>query len=225
MDQRQKVLLQLVIELYIDTAQPVGSTALAAESDLAVSPATIRNELLDLEARGFIYQPHTSAGRLPTIKGLKYYLDSLMEAEVANDKTDQLLRSYKERWGLRGVAKLVAEVSESAAVMASDLSDYFYTGFSRLFAQPEFIDAHLVQSLSQAMDRLDDVLPAFFGKLNSQEPTIFLGRHNPFGPHCSAIFISNGRPSGETIMGLLTPVRTNYAGHIRLLQQAVKYLD
>jgi transcriptional regulator of heat shock response len=225
MDQRQKVLLQLVIELYIDTAQPVGSLALAHESDLEVSPATIRNELLDLEAKGFIYQPHTSAGRIPTIKGLKYYLDSLMTTERDNAKTDQLLRNYKERWGLRGVAKVVAEISESAAIMASDLSDYFYTGFSRLFAQPEFLDPLLVRSLSQAVDRLDDVLPALFGRLSSDEPTIFLGRQNPFGLNCSAIFISNGNTEQERIMGLLTPVRTNYAGHVRLLQQAVKYLD
>jgi transcriptional regulator of heat shock response len=225
MDQRQKVLLRLVVELYIDTAQPVGSLLLAAESDLDVSPATIRNELLELEDKGLIYQPHTSAGRVPTIKGLKYYLDSLMQTAATNDRTDKLLQSYKERWGLRGVAKLAAEVSETAAVMASDLSDYFYTGFSRLFAQPEFMDARLVQSLSRALDRLDDVLPAFFGQLPARQPTIFLGRHNPFGPDCSAIFVSNGSPHGETIMGLLTPIRTNYAGHVKLLEQAVKYLD
>jgi len=222
MEERQQKLLQSVIEHYIATAQPVGSVYLAGQDQFDLSPATIRNELLDLEARGLIYQPHTSAGRVPTIKGLRYYLESLMTVEKLDPEYQEAIRDYFDRWGARGLAKIAAELSSAAVVIASDVTNFYYTGFSRLFLQPEFADVELVRSLTQAVDRLDVILPKLFGQLE-RKPLILLGRHNPFGAFCSALFVSNEQEP-ETIMGLLGPIRSDYARNVALLHEAVNYL-
>lgn len=222
MEERQAKLLQAVIEQYIATAQPVGSLFLSQHGTFDLSPATIRNELLDLEARDLIYQPHISAGRVPTIKGIRYYLESLMTVEKLDPEYQEALRDYSRQWGIRGLAKIAAELTNAAVVIASDVTDFYYTGFSRLFMQPEFTDVELVRSLSQAVDRLDHILPKLFGQLE-RKPIILLGRNNPFGAFCSAMFVSNEREP-ETIMGLLSPIRTDYARNISLLTEAVQHL-
>lgn len=79
MDERKQKILQSIISDYISTAEPVGSRTLAKKYNLQVSPATIRNEMADLEELGFIEQPHTSAGRIPSDLGYRYYVDYLME--------------------------------------------------------------------------------------------------------------------------------------------------
>ena len=76
-DERKAAILRAVIEQYTDTAQPVGSSAAARAAGLKVSPATVRNDMAVLENEGYLTQPHTSAGRVPTEKGYRYFVDSL----------------------------------------------------------------------------------------------------------------------------------------------------
>ena len=89
MDSRKQKILHAVIKDYVDTAEPVGSRTLAKKYDLGVSPATIRNEMSDLEEQGYIRQPHTSAGRVPSDKGYKYYVDCLMEPAEGQISTEE----------------------------------------------------------------------------------------------------------------------------------------
>lgn len=77
-DDRKRRILQAIIDDYIDTAEPVGSRTIVKKCDLGLSPATIRNEMADLEDMGFLKQPHTSAGRVPSLIGYRYYVDELM---------------------------------------------------------------------------------------------------------------------------------------------------
>ena len=79
LNERKKKILQIIIEDYISSAEPVGSRTIARKYDLGLSPATIRNEMADLEEMGYIIQPHTSAGRIPSDKGYRLYVDMLME--------------------------------------------------------------------------------------------------------------------------------------------------
>lgn len=81
MDERKKRVLSAIINDYIANAEPVGSRTITKKYDLGVSPATIRNEMSDLEDEGYIEQPHTSAGRIPSAKGYRYYVDHLMRRE------------------------------------------------------------------------------------------------------------------------------------------------
>jgi heat-inducible transcriptional repressor len=94
MDERKKQILHAIIKDYISTAEPVGSRAVAKKYNLGVSPATIRNEMSDLEDLGYIEQPHTSAGRRPSNKGYRYYVDSLMEKEALDEKSMFAIRQF-----------------------------------------------------------------------------------------------------------------------------------
>ncbi len=77
LDDRKSAILRAVVEQYVSTAQPVGSNVVAARDDVAVSPATVRNEMTLLEREGYLVQPHTSAGRIPTEKGYRFFVDAL----------------------------------------------------------------------------------------------------------------------------------------------------
>ena len=79
--ERKKKILSAVIESYINTGEPIGSKALINETGLDVSSATVRNDLADLTNKGYLVQPHTSAGRIPTLQGYRYYIDNLMKIQ------------------------------------------------------------------------------------------------------------------------------------------------
>ena len=79
LDERKITILKAIIRSYMETGEPVGSRTLSKLPDLSVSSATIRNEMSDLEEMGFIIQPHTSAGRIPTDKGYRFYVDEIMK--------------------------------------------------------------------------------------------------------------------------------------------------
>lgn len=91
LDQRKKQILKVVTDDYIASAEPVGSRTIARRYDLGLSPATIRNEMADLEEGGYLEQPHTSAGRVPSEKGYRYYVDALMSAHQLNEKEVELI--------------------------------------------------------------------------------------------------------------------------------------
>lgn len=95
-ERKQKVLLA-IIQDYIETAEPVGSRTIAKKFNLGVSPATIRNEMADLEELGYIEQPHTSAGRVPSEQGYRYYVDYLMKDYYLTEEEEKLIRSEFSR--------------------------------------------------------------------------------------------------------------------------------
>src|SRR4030043_2432478 len=89
--ERRARILQLIIREYVDSAVPVGSEALVRKHGLRVSPATIRHEMVSLEDEGYLMQPHTSAGRIPSDRGYRYYVESLMEEEELPEDEKQAI--------------------------------------------------------------------------------------------------------------------------------------
>ena len=94
LNDRKKKILQLIIEDYISTAEPVGSRTIARKYDLGLSPATIRNEMSDLELLGYLEQPHTSAGRVPSAQAYRLYVDSLVEPGALTDNDRALINGW-----------------------------------------------------------------------------------------------------------------------------------
>lgn len=90
--ERKKLILQAIIEDYINTAEPVGSRTISKKYLTGTSPATIRNEMADLEEMGYIEQPHTSAGRIPSDKGYRHYVDKIMEQKLFSDVQNSIIR-------------------------------------------------------------------------------------------------------------------------------------
>lgn len=121
LDERKTVILKAIIKNYLDTGEPVGSRTISKYTDLNLSSATIRNEMADLEELGFIVQPHTSAGRIPSDKGYRFYVDSMMqehEKEVEQLKDVLLEREEKLDHMLKQAAKLMA-VNTNYATMVT----------------------------------------------------------------------------------------------------------
>jgi len=122
LNERSLQLLKTLVERYISDGQPVGSRALAKDSELKLSPATIRNVMADLEDLGLVHSPHTSAGRVPTVSGYRLFVDSLLTVKPL-DKNDlnRLNESFsgpQDTGGVIGVAsKLLAELTQMAGVV------------------------------------------------------------------------------------------------------------
>ena len=84
MDDRKRAILKAIIDDYVTSAEPVGSRTIAKKSDMGLSPATIRNEMADLEEMGYLTQPHTSAGRIPSDKGYRAYVNEILNVRQAD---------------------------------------------------------------------------------------------------------------------------------------------
>lgn len=121
---KQQILLAIITE-YIDTAEPVGSRTIARKYKLGISPATIRNEMADLEEMGFIEQPHTSAGRIPSERGYRYYVDYLMHKyQLSPDEEDLIRQEYTSKARdigllLQRTGQLLSQLTHCASVVQS----------------------------------------------------------------------------------------------------------
>ncbi len=150
---RQIQILKLVVEEFIQTAEPVGSENLDKKYNLGVSPATIRNEMVYLTKQGYLTKSHSSAGRLPTSLALKLYVNELMkerELSVADEV------GVKERiWETRhdpqsmmtALAKVLAERSKALGIVMSDNEHLQHSGYANLLNMPEFYDIRVMRDV------------------------------------------------------------------------------
>jgi heat-inducible transcriptional repressor len=119
LNERKKKILEVIIRDYINTAEPVGSRTLSKRCNLGISPATIRNEMADLEELGYLIQPHTSSGRIPTQIAYRYYVDEIMEIR----KLEKMIRTDIHRGFLNGTMELSTTMDHTAQVL-SQLTNY-----------------------------------------------------------------------------------------------------
>ncbi len=122
---RQHIILKAIIQNYLETGEPVGSRTLSKSTDLNLSSATIRNEMADLEDMGYIFQPHTSAGRIPSDKGYRLYVDMLMadkEQELSDLKNVVLEKSDKVDKVLKQAARVLANNTNYATMISAPIN-------------------------------------------------------------------------------------------------------
>ena len=120
LDDRKVIILKAIIKNYLDTGEPVGSRTISKFTEQKWSSATIRNEMSDLEEMGYIIQPHTSAGRIPSDKGYRFYVDQIMaekENEVAEFKKLMLQRVDRVELVLKQLAQILAKDTNYAAMI------------------------------------------------------------------------------------------------------------
>jgi transcriptional regulator of heat shock response len=231
MDKRKDNLLAAIVEQYAKTAEPVASKFIAQRAGFKVSPATIRNDMMELEKLGLVFQPYTSAGRVPTEKGYQYYVDNfLVKRELTNKEKQRLKKSLKgePRIAAKNLAKTLAEISGLGILVAFSRNDVYYTGISNLFSQPEFYNHDLVFNMSAVIDHLDEAVGKIFSEINS-DVKILIGKDNPFGRDCSVLltrFRSAGQETSREqgcLIGILGPMRMDYQRNLTLLS-AIKDL-
>ncbi|KKQ42616.1 MAG: Heat-inducible transcription repressor hrcA [Microgenomates group bacterium GW2011_GWC1_37_8] len=158
---RQTQILKTIIDEYIELAEPVGSESLDKRYNLGVSPATIRNEMFSLTKMGYLRQPHTSAGRIPTPRAMKFYIDQLMEEKQMSVAEE--VKAKEEVVGARQDISVLldeathelAHITKSLSVATLDEDDkIWHSGYAYVFSNPEFTDLettmHLFSFLEEA---------------------------------------------------------------------------
>ncbi len=215
---RHSSILLAVLKEHITTARPVGSEILVEKQGIDLSPASVRNAMLELEEAGYLAQPHTSAGRVPTVKAYRYYLDNFLEEARVPQSAQTALRqaihrSQDPELRIKSVARAIAELTENTVLVGFAPHNVYYTGISHLFHQPEFAEMAMVLDFSELIDHLDDIVARLYHRLNAH-PKVFLGKDNPFGEDTGAVVM---RCSGR-LVGIVGPVRMAYDQNLALLR-------
>jgi len=227
MESRAEQLLRLIIDDYIKTAEPVGSKYLVEQYKLDISPATVRNEMSLLEEEGYLRHAHTSSGRIPTEKAYEWYLRGRVTKATDTTKATAAFETFERETNkessVKSIAKRLTEISGETAIVAFDPNWSFYTGVSNLMQKPEFHDS--VPALAELVDQFDAVVSDMFDRV-SHEPQVFIGSHNPFGDQMTTIIVRYDFPNTSGgILGLVGPMRMDYARNLALLEAAKKIIN
>lgn len=230
LSERQQSLLSGIITAYIKEAKPISSGMVVDWPGLDVSPATIRNDMADLTEAGYLTQPHTSAGRIPTERAWKWFVENLLRDQDVHrrerDHVSDVIRAYRhsQQELMRHLAKTMAGLVQETVIVAFDRHDTYYTGLSNLFSQPEFEETNMIQQMSRVIDHLDEVMQRMFDQVE-EEIQVFVGHDSPFGADCGAVVARYAIPSQTPgLIGILGPTRQNYAGHVALVKCAQEQL-
>jgi transcriptional regulator of heat shock response len=223
LEDRKHRILEAIIQDYVHAAEPVGSRHLSRKYRLGVSPATIRNEMADLEDEGYIIQPHTSAGRIPTDKGYRYYVDNIMRTGSLTQKEELMIsRSYRasrldvER-AIENILSAASNLTSYAAVMMVENNSgrhrIFYHGITNMASQPEFSDAPHLKNILKVFEEQDLLCSILKDYSAGTEVTIKIGSENKFKEvrECSVVVSPCETEGGEiAAMGLIGPTRMFY---------------
>jgi heat-inducible transcriptional repressor len=228
---RQHEILSAIVEQYAEVASPVGSSLMAKLFN--VSSATIRAEMAELERLGYIMQPHTSAGRVPTDQGYRYYVNRLADtpasALLPERRAEKALASRVQHAGapermIRNAVDTLVELTHNLG-LATIGNQLYMSGLSNLFGQPEFINGFAVQQVARLLDNLEPWLR----EAAPNEPlSVYIGEENPIGRSagCSLV-ISRFRSSfsDRSYIGTLGPTRQSYRDVMALVRRAGQELE
>lgn len=227
---RKLYILKAIIENFIVSAEPVGSKYLLEKMELDISPATVRNEMASLEKMGLLYQPYTSAGRIPTTKGFRMYVDDLMGEYLEQERHQQLLAIQtlqKEAMDERiyhAVSLLSRTCKNVCFATLPHVGKAYYLGLSNIMASPD-IEAITVVKILEDRDMLIEQL----SELPLDEKIrVFIGEENIMEEiqSCSMIVTKfHARGLGEGVIGILGPKRMNYAFNMAALEQVKNQLE
>lgn len=233
MTPRQEQILHAVVDEYTKTAAPVGSLVLSRQ--FGFSSATIRAELAELERLGYITHPHTSAGRLPTDKGYRHYVDWLeartreVMARRDEERIDRVLERRISSAGgpqqaIKSAVDSLAEITQNLAVGMLGDTIYMY-GLAQLLAQPEFMVAERAYQVARLIDNLEPWLREL---APHQELSVYIGQENPVGKLSgTSLIISRfvSPYSDDSYVGVVGPTRLSYPQVMHLVKQASHSLE
>ena len=255
LNQRQRRLLALVVREYIDTVQPVGSAGICEKHpEIDCSAATIRNELAELEAKGFLTHPHTSAGRIPTDRGYRFYVDQLMEAYrlTAREKTlvEQLHNSLNRDMNalMQDTLKTLHTISENYVSIVktndtllaeltgtvrtqADLArqdSLYIAGVSRMLYQPEYENVGNIRKVMDVLDEKAKFLQILDNCSDPQKMSIHIGSEfSAEDLSGSSLITRDIHYRGETLgsIGIFGPTRMKYSKVTTAINSIAEVLD
>lgn len=218
LSQRQIAIIKAIVEEYTSTGEAVGSDTLDKKYNLNVSPATIRNEMVRLEDLGYLKQPHTSAGRIPTPLALKLYVTELMSPQEL-PVTEEV--AVKERiWDhrkkiealLQESTRILSEKTGTIGVAITDDGEVYSSGYANVLALPEFYDIDVTRTVLSMIESHRD-MTRIFGLMTDADPIHIIigddfGIENLYTCGMAYIDFTAGSVSGH--LGVIGPARLNY---------------
>ena len=222
MEDKNKKLLFKIIDEYISSASPIGSAFLVKKKKMDCCSATVRNSMLELEKLGFLYQPHISAGRIPTESAYKLYIENIDKNQELNIKLESKIKNFLSKLDLKDrnnkskiIAKIIAEISQNSVLLAFSKHNYYITGFSNILSQPEFENSEKLRDLSFVFDELENIVESIFEKVRDNE--ILIGSENQFSNHLSVISSRAKLMNNDGFLAILGPMRMNYKQNLGLI--------
>ena len=218
--QRQIDILKVIIKEYTETGAAVGSEILEKKYKLGVSPATIRNEMVELAKKNYLKKTHFSSGRIPSAKGFRFYIKHLMKQKEMST-TDEV--SYKNSiWDerkethrlLSQATKILSQKTGLLSLVTTNLGDIYYSGMANLLNQPEFLDINLSRTLFSRLDEIsfwEKILNDMFAL--EDEIYYMLGEedfHDPIFDCCASVFGEFESSKIKGIIGVIGPKRMSY---------------
>lgn len=206
MEERKRLILEIIIKEHIATGCPVASSSIVEKYHIPVSSATVRNDMAELEEDGWIVQPYTSAGRIPTEKAYKYYISQITETPLPKEESDLLKKATNsDEAQSKQLAKKIAQLTGLAVVWAFEKDNVYYTGVSNLLADPEF-------NVSSIIDDIDDIIGSIF-ESTEFTPQVLIGHASPFGDYSGTI-VSRYKTNDQVgLIGLVGPMHMDYAAN------------
>ena len=245
MTQRQEQILSELIKEYVKKAEPVSSNFLAKKcaslpdgQGFDCSPATIRAEMLNLEKEDYLVQPHTSAGRTPTDKAYRFFVDQLLNENKENNLPEKAKRaidetiasSPKEPHALSSrLAKATADLTDNFAISGIlDTGEFYRVGFSNILELPEFDEAEDIFGFGSIFDEFERHFASLFNDFPENGLQVYIGRENP-GKEIrneSVLIARYPLPDGyEGISALIGPMRMAYDKNMAILKYIAKRMN
>jgi transcriptional regulator of heat shock response len=233
--ERQKNILEIVIREYIENALPISSKYLEEEYEMGVSPATIRGELYTLIEKGYLYQPHTSSGRVPTDKGYRFFVDLLNEKEIRRLEGKIIKEVQKMQEEIEGRVHFMREFTRFLAHTSSGLSLSYFPkesillkeGWEEVLNDPEFDDAKRVRDFMGMVSDFEENIDFFFSREKPECIQVYIGSEAPFlKKHDFSILIASCRIlKKKGMLAILGPKRMAYEKNIYLVESIIKMLE
>jgi len=223
---RQVQILRVIIEEFIETAESVGSDTIDKKFNIGVSPATIRNEMVYLQDQGYLKKSHASAGRIPTSKAMKLYVNELMK-EKELSVADEV--SAKEKiWKSRDVlgdllyetTRVLADKSRALSVAITDDRKLYQAGFANLLNMPEFYDIDAMRHVLQAIEEVSVLDEIFDFGANENPIQITFGSDlgNKHLESIAAIYMRINAGSHSCKLGVIGSSRFDYSYIIPIMK-------
>lgn len=238
MTKRQQEILQILIKEYVKRAEPISSGFLVEKCGFDCSPATLRAEMMVLEKNGYLQQPHTSAGRVPTDKAYRFFVDKLLqEKEKTGDLPEKDQRAIdrtidsapREAHAISaGLAKTMSNLVDDFVISGiADTNEFYRMGFANILESPEFADRDDFFSFGSIFDEFENYFQSFFHE--PEKLIVYIGQENPsanWRKHTQKEAVIIARyplPEGyEGISAVIGPMRMAYDRNLSLLKYITK---
>ncbi len=228
LSERQEQIIKSLVREYIKTAEPVSSKFLAEKYDFGICPSAIRIEFQSLIRDGFLEQPHTSAGRVPTDKAYRFFVDSLKEKreERIEEELEYIIKGVEDKFRMASeIAKFIADNSSSFvnlyfAKEGLNLKE----GLDELFKGPEAKDESFVNSFVNFLTNFETNIDKLQGDSKTK---VFIGKENPIAKSKDMTMICSecNLPSQKVFITILGPRRMDYEKNIKLINSLNKVLE